>query len=470
LSSPFLEQSSLVALHVTTGHPLAEVFLIDREFVLVDRSIGELDKAVTPGVYTVKVRLGDATAERLIVANEDTSLDMSSELTFASAAPISGTSRTHEYHMDVARSESLRATQSAGSGSEVFLMTRSWSARDLRSVHPPSDMLLRRPDGTTVAELHNLGTESGRDPARGATIEVNPGAYLLDWHDDDAVIDVEQALYAVPGWQTQVFLLGEPDEDRGINYRVSMLMTKSGFQPEDRGARTVEVARSALAGERKVASSTISDSLFAKFDNPMLGLFGAHLMLLAHEAELNAVAEQRRNRSKKHPLPPVQFRQEQFDHVVQHLAGLLGPDHPDVVALTTKTSNPRLTALAPVTMPPLLWRSWLLLIEGSHDHPPLVPADTWRRARRPLPLRPFLIWAVSGEEDQDVEDEWRREVRRVLGGARARGEEGAEKEGADWTDRPADMELRFPSADDEIRQLSRQLLAPRAVIDELAAN
>jgi hypothetical protein len=32
------------------------------------------------------------------------------------------------------------------------------------------------------------------------------------------------------------------------------------------------------------------------------------------------------------------------------------------------------------------------------------------------------------------------------------------------------MDLRFPSADDEIRQLSRQLLAPRAVIDELAAN
>jgi hypothetical protein len=160
----------------------------------------------------------------------------------------------------------------------------------------------------------------------------------------------------------------------------------------------------------------------------------------------------------------VQLRQEQFDEVVRNLAELIGPDHPDVVALATRTSDPQLPALAPVTMPPLLWRRWLLLIEASHDHPPLVPADTWR-ACRPLPLRPFLTWAVSGEVGQDVETEWRVEVGRVLHGAPVRGLE-ITRRGL----RPAGSDLGSPGADDERRQLSRRLIAPRAAIDELAAG
>jgi hypothetical protein len=462
LSSPFAEHTGLVTLHVTTGNPLAEVFLVDHTFALVDRSIGQLDKPVTPGVYTVKVRLGDATAERLVVADVDKNVDLSSELTVASAAPISGTSRTHEYHMDAARTESEEVALTAGTGSEVFLMTRSWSAPVMPSGRQ-AEMSLRRPDGATVAELRNLSTEVGPDPAGGATIEVDPGAFVLDWYDDDAAVVVEQALYAVAGWQTQVFLLREPDDDRGSKYRVSMLMTRSDFQPDDWMARTVEVARSALAAERKVASNTISDSLFAKYDNPMLGLFGAHLMLLAREADRNADAEEHRGLSKKRPRAPVEFDQKQFDRVVQNLAGLLGPAHPDVVALTTRTSSPNLTALAPVTMPPLLWRSWLLLIEASHDHPSLVPADTWRRACRPLPLRPFLTWLVGSEEEQDLEAEWRGEVHRVLHAAPLGGTEGA-----DWRHRSASMEPGSQSAQDARRQLSRDLLAPRAAIDELA--
>ena len=229
-------------------------------------------------------------------------------------------------------------------------MTRSWSPPLGRS-GAPAEMLLRRPDGATVAELRNLSMEvgSGADPARAATIEVDPGAYVLGWYDYDAAVGAEQAVYAVAGWQTQVFLLREPDEDRGGSYSVSMLMTRSRFNPDDSMARTVEVARSALAEERSVASSTISESLFVKFENPMLGLFGAHLMLLSREAERKAAAEERRSMSKKRPRAPVQFRQEQFDEVVRNLADLLGPDHPDVVALATRTSDPDLPALAPVT-------------------------------------------------------------------------------------------------------------------------
>lgn len=464
LSSPFAEQTGPVALRVTAGNPFIEVFLVDHAFALVARSIGELEARVTPGVYTVKVRLGDAMAERLVVVDEDMSVDMSSELTVVSAAPISGTSRTHEYHMDTARTESEEVALTAGTGSAIFLMSRSWSAPEVAR-GTPAEMSLRRPDATIVATLHSVSMEIGPDPARGVTIQVDPGPYVLRWYNYDTGVVVEQAVYAVADWQTQVFLLREPDVERGANYSVSMLMTMSGFYPESSMARTVEAARSALAGERKVASTPISELLLGKFNNPMLGLFGAHLMLLAHEAELNTAAEERRGLSKKRLHAPVEFSQEQFDEVVHNLAGLLGPDHPDVVALTTRTSDHQLPALAPVTMPPLLWRSWLLLIDASQDHPPLVPADTWRRACRPLPLRPFLTWAVSGEVGQDVETEWRVEVSRVLHGAPLRGL-GAARRGY----RQAGIDRGSTGADDERRQLSRQLIAPRAAIDELAAG
>jgi hypothetical protein len=119
-------------------------------------------------------------------------------------------------------------------------------------------------------------------------------------------------------------------------------------------------------------------------------------------------------------------------------------------------------------MPPLLWRSWMLLIEASHDHPPLVPADTWRRASRPLPMRPFLSWTVAESSDDDVEAEVAREVTRVLENAapqaldRSR-EPGREDAGAGPQ---ATGERRLQLS----RQLGRQLMIPRAAIDEIAGR
>ena len=93
-SSPFREDVARVQLQVETGSPLAEVFLIDHAFALVDRAIGCLNTEVDPGVYTVKARVGDATAERLIVLNGDETIDLRHDLPAATPAPIEGTPRT----------------------------------------------------------------------------------------------------------------------------------------------------------------------------------------------------------------------------------------------------------------------------------------------------------------------------------------------------------------------------------------
>lgn len=474
-----------VRVQVTTGDPLAEVFLVDHAFALVERSVGELDRDVTPGVYKVKVRLGDATAERLVVLEVDQVVDLSSELVIASPAPILGTSQYSGPYAEAARAASRLVRLTVGHGAQILLMARSWSmpgssapqppaarSAPARPDVPPGRPSLRRSDGTLIAELGAVSTAvvSVQGPAYVATIGVDPGAYLLRWYDAAAGVEAEQAVYAVAGWQTQVFLLqeadeGEPDrsepdrsesdESRRPSYGVSVLLARHGFDPGSATAHAVEVARSALAKERKVASDVISESLFLKFDSPMLGLYGAHLMLIAQEAE----------------DPPIGFNQHVFDEAVANLTRLLGAGHPDVVALSTRTSGRDLEALAPVTTPPLLWRSWLLLLDASHDRPALVPADTWRRASRPLPDRPFLTWEVHADKD-DVEAAIAAEVGRVVNVPApefdnhepgARGLESLDVGPEDGFGTP-------PSIDDRRRQLSRQMLLPAAAIDELAAE
>ena len=80
--------SSEFHLTVTAGSPLAEVFLIDDEFALVKRSVGDLECDVPPGVYKIKTKLADATAERLVLLDENASVDVSGDLTVGSPVPI----------------------------------------------------------------------------------------------------------------------------------------------------------------------------------------------------------------------------------------------------------------------------------------------------------------------------------------------------------------------------------------------
>ncbi|HWI71124.1 MAG TPA: hypothetical protein VNT55_04155, partial [Baekduia sp.] len=163
-----------------------------------------------------------------------------------------------------------------------------------------------------------------------------------------------------------------------------------------------------------------------------LMLYGAHLMLLARDA-------QRAGATGAGPAADVAFGQDRFDGIVATLGELLGPGHPDVVALATQTgaAHDGLARWPPVTAPPMLWRSWALLVAASNDAPELVPVDTWRLVRRTLPLRPFLMWSPAGEDD---DERWAQELRAAIVAER----------------------------DATRRLVSRDHLAPRAAVDAAA--
>jgi hypothetical protein len=94
----------------------------------------------------------------------------------------------------------------------------------------------------------------------------------------------------------------------------------------DQETRLAEIALDALTQHRAILSDHLRMMLSGKFEQPLLGLIGAHLLIREG--------------------PPG----DTFQTVVGNLTKMLGPDHPDVIALTTKLDDvPR-----PVSEPPML--------------------------------------------------------------------------------------------------------------------
>lgn len=128
---------------------------------------------------------------------------------------------------------------------------------------------------------------------------------------------------------------------------------------------------------------------------------------------------------------------------------LKGPDN-DAAAIATwliaatQGGHRPIAELEPVTSPPMLWRSWLLLIEASNDRPDLLPADTWRPLLQVLPVRPFLAWSQLDDEKQAVEA-WRRSVAPFVHASLAPGED----------------------EDAVMSRLTTSLLAPRSALEDL---
>lgn len=447
-STPFAENGGEVELTVTAGSPLAEVFLIDHAFALVDRSVGDLNVTVPQGVYKVKATLGEASTERLVVLNSRQEIDLGEDLEIASPAPLDGTGLTHESHMQLATETSAAAGAMSGEGAQVLILSRRYSNDERPSDaggSPLAEVSLHDDEGETVVDLAG---KAGWDPVVGTSVDVAPGSYRLHWRDH-AGVAAEQTVVAVAGWQTQVFILEDALGPReSLRNKVSILMSRQGFDPGDEELRRIEEARTALADERKV-SGRDNNGWFANFENPMLGLFGAHLMLLGQESLRYQKEAEERADSPQRPQAPVEFDQALFDEAVSKLRAMLGDDHPDVVALSTRASDVDRDSIRPIEVPPMLWRSWLLLIEASNDWPDLVPVHMWRDTARLLPLRPFLVWSPAEDDG---------------------GEEAAELEMARLMKRTVDEAAgaaASAAADAARRELAGRMLAPRAAVEEL---
>jgi hypothetical protein len=407
----------LISLHVNTSSLASQIFLINHNLELVASSNGSLDidRRLTPGIYKLKVRQGEAIDEKVVLLDKDTTLSLSAP-EFASAALTGNTSRTHEFQIAAAQDQSRHVHLTDGvdlhdsNAASIFVFTRHWTSHERPGtlpsnvVHPATGLTLRTFSGRLVADLEKQSTRStGWDPWAACTVLLKPGPYVLRCRTYEGVV-AEQLVMATRQWQTQVFFLRsdgiEPVPKRRFPCaadfaNLSVLMGKGlgSFNSSADDLRLTDVARVALTYERPVLSHQLIDMLFSKYENPMLGILGAHLMLLSKKPAEASIVEQSTVPEVKAGSSSVDFfDQGLFDTVIRNLRQIVGSDHPDVEALSLKCADPGLRTHQQFTVPPMLRRSWLLIVEASYDNRQIFSPRTWRHISRMTKTQPFFSW------------------------------------------------------------------------------
>lgn len=377
-------------------------------------NLGRVELGVVPGAYKVEFRTGVETFSQIVVvaAGEASTVGLDRDLPVASAAPVQDSSTSHEYQQGPAAHESreppLPPPAGQQGGSHLFVFVRDHDEEARTGENPAAGLSLHRLDGRLLYDLGRAGEQPGgqggaRYDAHGHWTSLHaaldPGAYLLRLETSAKGV-VQQVVHLRKGWQTQLFLLTRSYGRRGERRRQadlargSVFMTRgtAGFEPGERHLYLTEVALRALADGRSIPGAEGSEMLWAKFHNPMLGLYGAFLHL-------------RRPR-----IDPVLMRT-----VFRNLLDLLGP-HPDVVALGwaivarwTAEGHPAdglstirraVEEAGAMTVPPMLRAACDAVAAASFTSPGLVAPDSLaeRVTTRMLLSGPWLLWTATADE------------------------------------------------------------------------
>jgi hypothetical protein len=427
---------NMVRLSVSTADPATEIFVLDADFRLEKRGIGRLDAEFPPGLYAVRARSGPETREEVVLLPRDATgpVAVSFEpIRFGTPAPLFYTGTTHEYHIHFAGTASSEVHVKAGSGSWLFFFAREWRSQgspplDQPKRSPLRGLTLRTLDGQVIADLDASGEKQldEADPSAACSIELDPGVYRLVLEAGPGQT-LEQSIVASPDWQTQVFFF-QRDYADDLEWRradlvgASILMANGpGFHANQEDQRLAEMARLAIRDGRRVLSEDLQLMLHGKFSDPMLGIYGAHLLL--REREIN---------------------EDLYLIVVNHLRGMLG-DHPDVEALGLRLDG---STSRSIEAPPMLRQSWQLILNASVTRPDIVPAASLLAdiAPRVWGEGPWLIWIERSDAEMASDLQQIAQSMAVQIGARAAGQSATTRSTASAGPTSASGALSAPDA------------------------
>jgi hypothetical protein len=393
-TQPVANGSSQSRLMVTTGDVATEIILVDGRLHVIAHAAGELQGDFDPGIYLIKIQAGETTREEYVTLSPGEEVTKAfPRLAFASSAPLADTALSNQQQREVVVAQSRQPHIRSGSGSEICVVVRDSVPPEQpvaeAGTHPGQGLALLSASGTTLVDL---GTQSWTDSSAGSigvcNVELDPGIYKLSLGTPDGG-RLEQIVVASPGWQTQVFLLQRAHDANGGAPRIDLSGAAVFMSPLDRvdrfdserpQNRLVELARQALASRRQILSPRLRETLGQNLDDPMLGIFGGHLLLLD-------------------PAPDLEL----LRRIVGNVRGMLvQAAHPDVEALALRLEPSAVTHV--FEGPPMLRRSWTLALEASVVRPELVPVSSAAStiADRIWGEEPWLIWQSPPESQSEV--------------------------------------------------------------------
>ncbi len=281
------------------------------------------------------------------------------QLPLESAVP---TLKTSKEHAEYARDTSMMVHQSLGTGAQLFLFVHDLDI--LARTKPSTALTLLDDKGNEVIDFDEVAIQgkgiSEGTPWSTINIELDPGVYFLQNHTDEVGI-LMQSIVLSSGWQTQLFMtrrsVGSGKKGRRADMAdASILMAPigHGFEPSSESVRLTEIAKSALEQKRPAVGKELHDMLWAKFENPMLGLIGAHLLLKQKNYDKNL-----------------------FRMVVDNLIGMLGNEHPDIKILLLQIHENAIQIPIPnIKYPPILQASWEKILQASIQNPEIISSDS----------------------------------------------------------------------------------------------
>lgn len=377
----------LLPLHVTSEDPAVRMTVVDSGLAPVAEGVRELDLKLPPGVYACRFEAGASVREQLVsLAPGSPPAHVHQErIAFSSAAPLADTRTDFSDQSDAAFRLSREVHRRLGSGGHLFLFIRDLDQRARSS--PARGLTIRDAEGRLLVDVEEESSSGGDrtehvPPWAGCTLELDPGLYRIR----SSVIGghaTEQMLTVTRGWQTQVFAGRRPSQAQGRGRRpnltgASVLMARmgDGFDPGRSDLRATDLARQGLRDRRAaVPIDDLERMVCAKWQNPMLAIYGAHLMIHQPEPDMKLLRA-----------------------VAQNLHGLVG-DHPDVAALDLWLAGRGVEAaqVADFAFPPMLKSSWSLVVDASAARPDLVPRGSLSAevAESVLSGGPWLRWPVA---------------------------------------------------------------------------
>jgi hypothetical protein len=299
--------------------------LLDSSFRRIERAFGELHRSVPPGLYLVRCDMGGRLAERYAKVREGHLTEVSftdQEVSLLpSAAPVPGSEACHEYYVYPAIKVSTQPRQTLGHGARlVIFASRLGNIPELGATANETIHLggleLRDQDLALVTALPGNEVLAADDIAVGRaawSIELNPGGYLLEWPADDLGLGYRtlEPVWLAENWTTLLFANAPRTGGLPDRRSLSIQMCRGAFDPYNNpGTTAAELALASLrSNRRQLSDQHLSRLLHGKFENPMLGLLGAHMLLERRQPNGELVAE-----------------------IISNLGKLLGP-HPDVTSL-----------------------------------------------------------------------------------------------------------------------------------------
>lgn len=375
----------LMKLIADARFPTATVSIMDGRYGMVAEGVGRVEVSLPPGLYLVQFKAGQMYEQQRVDLSKDQTVF--AERLVPDSPPASSTRRMIPDVPDASEKRSQLYVSVEGDAADQFLQRLEVldSSKNIVTDFSASSPL------TTTERI----------------IALLPGTYLLRFRTDEGAPPLEQTVVACDAWQLQIFYRAPSRSKREIDWAqvlasapILMVPLEFPLAGLNRDREWIEVALENLAGRRAMAPvaelrdavntasqiqaympdpNTLRQMLKEKFTDPMLGVLGAHLLLLAPDPDRALV-----------------------EAVVKNLDILL-PGHPDVTALKLWLGQLSPADLS-FPMPPMLRSSWSIIVNKTAQTPGLVPAGSYasRAAERVSGAGGWLVWRSPAAVHSEV--------------------------------------------------------------------